>query len=341
MNLADYLASLPDAAIDDADTLDFIKSGALRKTTKAQLLAGLATLAALNAALSGKQDALIAGTNVTIDPDGRTINAVGGSGSVTDATGSAKGVVKLAGALGGTADAPTALGYANAAALSSALAAKQATLTGVADVPGLASALAGKQATLTAGANITINGTTISASGTGGSTPLVNDLTTGGTNAALTAEQGKTLKGLVDAKADAAATTSALAAKADASATTAALAGKADAAATTTALAGKADRARIDRAADITTGRAFAASDFGLGIRPLNNASVQAFTLPQASTMGLAGSGNILPVQILGALHTITAGSGVTINKVAGFAMAVGGTYILVQRGSTNVWDLS
>lgn len=64
----------------------------------------------------------------------------------------------------------------------------------------LSNALAGKQKTLTAGANITIlpDGT-ISASGSGGSTPIVNDLTTGGISSALSAQMGVTIKGLIDA----------------------------------------------------------------------------------------------------------------------------------------------
>lgn len=50
--------------------------------------------------------------------------------------------------------------------------------------------------------------------GGGGGPAVINDLTTGGATAALAAQQGVVLKGLVDAKADAAATTTALAGKA-------------------------------------------------------------------------------------------------------------------------------
>lgn len=53
----------------------------------------------------------------------------GSGGTATpDATASVKGKLQLAGALSGTADAPTALGYADAAALATAMGAKQATL---------------------------------------------------------------------------------------------------------------------------------------------------------------------------------------------------------------------
>lgn len=55
---------------------------------------------------------------------------------------------------------------------------------------------------LTVGTNLSITGGVLNATGGGGSTPLVNDLTTGGTSSALTAEQGKTLKTLADTKAD-------------------------------------------------------------------------------------------------------------------------------------------
>lgn len=59
----------------------------------------------------------------------------GGGGSSPDASASVKGLVQLAGALGGTAASPSALGYADAAALAAVLAQKAAklndTLTGV------------------------------------------------------------------------------------------------------------------------------------------------------------------------------------------------------------------
>jgi hypothetical protein len=86
----------------------------------------------------------------------------GGGGTVVDATSTVKGVVQLAGDLGGTAGAPTVPGLAGKAALShthaqadvtgltTALSGKQATLTGVADVPGLATALSAKQDAATA-----------------------------------------------------------------------------------------------------------------------------------------------------------------------------------------------
>lgn len=73
----------------------------------------------------------------------------------------------------------------------------------------------------------------------GTSTTIVNDLVSGGVAAALSAEQGKALKTQVDAKADAASTSVALAGKADAAATAAAISGKADASATAAALAAK------------------------------------------------------------------------------------------------------
>lgn len=73
----------------------------------------------------------------------RSTNTV--SLSVSDATGAAKGIVQLAGALGGTAASPTALGYANAAALASDLAAKATvyapvTLTGATNLTAAAHA---------------------------------------------------------------------------------------------------------------------------------------------------------------------------------------------------------
>lgn len=88
--------------------------------------------------------------------------AGGSGGTVSDATTTTKGVVRLAGDLGGTAAAPTVPGLAGKAAtththaqsdvtgLTAALAAKQATLTSTSDVPGLATALTAKQDAATA-----------------------------------------------------------------------------------------------------------------------------------------------------------------------------------------------
>lgn len=55
--------------------------------------------------------------------DGTSLWSVLGyfGGEISDATGGAKGIIQLAGALGGTAAAPTALGYADAAALAVAM----------------------------------------------------------------------------------------------------------------------------------------------------------------------------------------------------------------------------
>lgn len=84
------------------------------------------------AGLAQKQDKLIAGANITIGADGKTISAAGGTGgTVVDADSANKGVVRLAGALGGTADAPTVFGMADTAAFNNAMAAK-ANLNGAA-----------------------------------------------------------------------------------------------------------------------------------------------------------------------------------------------------------------
>ena len=116
------------------------------------------------------------------------------------------------------------------------------------------------------------------------------------------------------------------------------------------ALVLKANKGHVDRAADVTTGRAFVSTDFGIGVVPLNNAAVQNFTVNTAATMGITGSGNVLPMQILGAVHTLTAGTGVTITygatsytaaAVTGFVPVLNQTYVLVQRGTTDTWDLS
>ena len=116
------------------------------------------------------------------------------------------------------------------------------------------------------------------------------------------------------------------------------------------ALLGKSDKGRIARAADVTTGRAFTGADFGIGVLPLNNVAVQNFTVNTQSTMGTTGVNNMLPLQILAAAHTLTAGAGVTITygatayvgvAVSGFTPVLNQTYVLAQRGSLDTWDLS
>lgn len=116
-------------------------------------------------------------------------------------------------------------------AAQTAAAAAQATASDAQTAASAASAaVAGKQDKLDSTNLKTINGTTLLGSGnlvidsgTGG-TPLdvVNDLTTGGTSSALSAEQGKVLKGMVDT------TNGSLANKADTSTVNTALAGKQD-----------------------------------------------------------------------------------------------------------------
>lgn len=162
----DYLALTNKPTIPTANSQLTNDSG---YTTTTALTTGLATKAntththaeaditGLPADLAGKQNTLVSGTTI------KTINSTSllGSGDIvisggtsSDATAVAKGIVQLAGDLGGTAAAPT--------------------------VPGLA----GKQATLVSATNIkTINGSTLLGSGdlvvtgTGGTTNLSQTLT--------------------------------------------------------------------------------------------------------------------------------------------------------------------
>ena len=114
------------------------------------------------------------------------------------------------------------------------------------------------------------------------------------------------------------------------------------------ALALKATVGHIGRAADVTVGRAFVSTDFGVGVVPLNAVTVQAFSLSAAAIMGITGSGNVLSIQILGAAHTLTASAGVTITygatsyvavAVISFVPALNQVYTLVQRGISDIWD--
>lgn len=125
--------------------------------------------AATQTALNAKQDTLIAGTNITIAEDGKTISASGGGGasgvsSVNTRTGDvvlAKSDVGLAN-VDNTSDASKPVSTATQTALDG----KQATLTDLDEVPGLTAALADKQKLLIAGTNIAIQPDgTISASG--------------------------------------------------------------------------------------------------------------------------------------------------------------------------------
>ena len=113
---------------------------------------------------------------------------------------------------------------------------------------------------------------------------------------------------------------------------------------------GSATAGRVSRAADVTVGRAFVSTDYGVGVVPLNAGTVQNFTVNTAATSGITGTGNLLPIQILGAVHTLTAGVGVTITygatsytngPVTGFVPVLNQTYVLTQRGTTDVLDLS
>lgn len=157
----------------------------------------------LNSVLSAKQDTLIAGNNIVIGSDGKTISATGGGGggaswgeisgtisNQTDLTTALNGkassthshqqsdISGLSTALGGKANIVHSHAVSDVTNLQSALDGKQAALT-FDDAPtagssnpvkssGIKSALDGKQATLTAGTNITIVGNVISASGGGG-----------------------------------------------------------------------------------------------------------------------------------------------------------------------------
>jgi hypothetical protein len=115
--------------------------------------------AAVRAVAVAKQDALIAGPNITIGPDGRTISATGTGGAtpivndlVTGGISSAlsaeqgKNLKVSADALAGTVSGKqnTLSAPGDVPGLTAALAGKQATLAGTADVPGLTAALAGK-----------------------------------------------------------------------------------------------------------------------------------------------------------------------------------------------------
>ena len=117
------------------------------------------------------------------------------------------------------------------------------------------------------------------------------------------------------------------------------------------ALLAKVSVGHTARAADVTVGRAFTAADFGIGIVPLNAGTVQNFILNNAVTMGLtATGGDAVVLQWLGALHTLTAGAGTTINYggaaytnalVSGLAPTLGSFYVLTRRNATDVWDLA
>ena len=121
-----------------------------------------------------------------------------------------------------------------------------------------------------------------------------------------------------------------------------------------TALNAKATVGKVSRAADVTATRAIAASDFGAGIMPINAAGVVALTLPTVASMDLTGSGNVLPIQVMGTGIPTFAGAtaSTTINGVAGMTTVLPGSvdgvggaapikyqiYVFTQVGSTDNW---
>lgn len=111
---------------------------------------------------------------------------------------------------------------------------------------------------------------------------------------------------------------------------------------------------RIDQTADIVAGRAFTSADFmslRSGVLQINSSSILGFTLPTVASMALTGSGNILAFTVKGTgVPTIAGATGsTTINGVAGTttvnpaggAAVQFGSYVIQQRGSTDVWDYS
>lgn len=163
-------------------------------------------LKAAASALVNKQDALISGTNI------KTVGgqSILGTGDIPLPSGGGSTVIVNDLTTGG----PTS------AASAETVKTLKTQVDTKADAAATTAALAAKQNTLVSGMNVkTVGGQSILGTGDiplpsgGGSTVVINDLTTGGTTAALSAEQGKTLKTQVDAKADAAATAASLAVK--------------------------------------------------------------------------------------------------------------------------------
>lgn len=111
---------------------------------------------------------------------------------------------------------------------------------------------------------------------------------------------------------------------------------------------------RLDQTADITSGRAFTAADFMAnrsGVLQINSASILGFTLPTVASMSLTGSGNILAYTVKGtgvptiagatSSTTINGATGTTAAPPANGAAVQFGTYVVMQRGSSDVWDHS
>jgi hypothetical protein len=233
--------------------------------------------------------------------------------------------------------------------------------------------VAAKQDALVSGQSIkTVGGVSLLGSGDiplpagNGSVVVVNDFTTGGAAVAASAETVKTLKGLVDAKADASslsskADVSALAAKADAAAVSTALALKADSAAMTTTLAAKLDSSALaaglatkaDASATaaalagkmpsagiaITSSRALTLADAGA---TLTNATVTAYSLSL-----IPGLGQITLAQANTGTLTVTAGTA-TLSGTATTAGAktrvilvevTSGNYAVFTQAAVSAYD--
>lgn len=169
-----------------------------------------------------------------------------------------------------------------------------------------------------------------------GASDVINDLTTGGTAVPLSAEQGKTLNTAKAALASPTFTGAPLAPTAAAATnnTQIATTAYADAAVAAQAIAGLASL----NAADITSSRALASTDFGTGIIRLNAAGVIAITVPTVASMGLAataGKLRVIAFEVLGGGIPTFAGatSSTSINGTAGTTtvLPLGGAPVTFQ----------
>ena len=187
----------------------------------------------------------------------------------------------------------------------------------------------------------------------GGSTPLVNDLVTGGTTSALTAQQGPAIKALIDTNTTALATKQAtlvsgnnlrtvngasllgstdLAIAGGVTNQTGTLAASATAAPVAdTVIAALATKAAVGLITyvDVTASRALLASDLG---KVLRNTGATSFTVTLAASIGVAGN-------VFGTKHTgagtllVASGGGVTAVDTAGLATAQ------LADGATILWE--
>ena len=236
-----------------------------------------------------------------------------GAGTVTNTGGALTANAVMLGAGGADSKALASLGTTTTLLHGNAAGAPTfGAVSLTADVSGILPVANGGSGTaspgLVQGANVTITGTwptqTVAATAP---TPVVNDLTTGGTTSALSAQQGVVLKGLTDTNA-------------------------ANIATNTTAIAGKQDK---PASITVSASRNLASTDFGTKL--VNASGAYTLTIPT----GLGATDDTIFFHPFGSgTLTLAAATGVTLNDPYSLGLTIPTNgFSAIQRDGTDVWS--